>query len=125
MRALGNARERAIAAAQVAQETRGTNVQVLDLSALTQVFDYFVIATGTSRRQLHAMADEISQVLKKDLQDVRRGMEGYDEGRWIVIDFGDVVVHLFDSDAREYWDLEQLWSDARRIALPADGVAVQ
>ncbi|RLT15085.1 MAG: ribosome silencing factor [Planctomycetota bacterium] len=97
---------------------RGTNVHLLDLRGLTQLFDYFVIVTGTSRRQLHAISDEIASVLKKDMHDVRRGIEGYEDGRWIVLDYGDVVVHLFDADSRDYWDLEQLWSDARMVALP-------
>ncbi|NDC64099.1 MAG: ribosome silencing factor [Planctomycetia bacterium] len=119
------ARDRAIVAARVAGETRGTDVRVLDMRELTPVFDYFVVATGTSRRQLHAMADEISQVFKRELHDVRRGMEGYEEGRWIVLDYGDVVVHLFDAESREYFGIEQLWSDARRIAVPVDGAAAQ
>jgi len=113
------ARGRALAAARVAEETRGTDVRVLDLRGLTDVFDYFVLATGTSRRQLHAMADEIEQVMKKEMHDTRRGSEGYEEGRWIVLDYGDVVVHLFDAESREYWDLEQLWSGCKTVPLPA------
>ena len=114
-----SAHTRALAAARVAEETRGTNVQVLDLRGLTPVFDYFVVATGASRRQLHAMADEIELFMKKEMLDTRRGMEGYEEGRWIVLDYGDVVVHLFDAEAREYWDLEQLWSDSKPVPVPA------
>ena len=90
---------------------------------ITPVFDYFVIATGTSRRQIHAMADEIENVVKAALHDKRRGAEGYEEGRWIVLDYGDVVVHLFETESREYWDLEHLWSDARSVAPPAVGAA--
>ena len=85
------------------------------------MFDYFVIATGASRRQLHAMADEIEAVLKKEHHDRKRGAEGYEEGRWIVLDYGNVVVHLFDAEAREYWDLEHLWSDATRVPVPTAG----
>jgi len=109
---------RAITAARVAAETRGTDLVALDLRKLTPVFDYFVIATGTSRRQIHAMADEIELVLKQQFGDLKRGSEGYDEGRWIVLDYGDLVVHLLDAEAREFWDLEGLWSDARRVPLP-------
>jgi ribosome-associated protein len=109
---------RAITAARVAAETRGTNLVVLDLRKLTPVFDFFVIATGTSRRQIHAMADEIERVLKQQFGDVKRGGEGYEEGRWVVLDYGDVVVHLLDAEAREFWDLEGLWGDAVRIPLP-------
>jgi ribosome-associated protein len=114
-----SARDRALAAARVADETRGTNVHVLDLRDLTPVFDYFVVATGASRRQLHAMADEIEQVMKKEMHDTRLGMEGYEEGRWIVLDYGDVVVHLFDAESREYWALEELWSDSKPVPMPA------
>jgi ribosome-associated protein len=118
-----HARARALAAARVAGETRGTDVHVLDLRGLTDVFDYFVLATGTSRRQLHAMADEIEQIMKKEMHDTRRGSEGYEEGRWIVLDYGDVVVHLFDAESREYWDLEQLWSGCKMVPLPATASA--
>ena len=113
----------ALTAARVAAEARGTDVKILDLRAITPVFDYFVIATGTSRRQIHAMADEIEKVVKAELHDKRRGSEGYEEGRWIVVDYGDVVVHLFDAESREYWDLEHLWEDAKSVAPPAVGAA--
>lgn len=112
-------RVRAITAARVAAETRGSDLVVLDLRNITPVFDYFVIATGTSRRQIHAMADEIELVLKQQFGDLKRGSEGYEEGRWIVLDYGDLVVHLLDAEAREFWDLEGLWSDAKRVPLPA------
>ena len=109
----------AVTAARVAAETRGTDIAVLDLHGLTDVVDYFVIATGSSRRQMHAMADEIEKVVKEELHDRKLGGEGYTEGRWIVLDYGDVMVHLFDADARGYWDIEHLWSDAPRVAVPA------
>jgi ribosome-associated protein len=108
---------KALLAARVAAETRGSDLVLLDLRQLTPVFDFFVIATGTSRRQIHAMADEIESAISKEMHDAKRGGEGYDEGRWIVLDYGDVVVHLLDAEAREYWDLEGLWSDAARVPL--------
>ena len=114
-----SARRLALTAARVADETRGSDVRVLDLRGLTEVFDYFVVATGSSRRQLHAIADEIEKAVKAELHDRKRGGEGYEEGRWIVLDYGDVMVHLFDPEAREYWDLEQLWSGAKAVPLPA------
>ena len=113
------ARRLAMTAARVADETRGRDVRVLDLRGLTDMFDYFVVATGGSRRQLHAIADEIEKVVKAELHDRKRGGEGYEEGRWIVLDYGDVLVHLFDAEAREYWDIEHLWSGAKAVPLPA------
>ncbi|MFM9024288.1 MAG: ribosome silencing factor [Planctomycetaceae bacterium] len=119
------ARDLALAAARVAEETRGTDISVLDLRELTDVVDYFVVATGSSRRQMHAMADEIEKVVKHELRDRKRGGEGYEEGRWIVLDYGDVMVHLFDAESRGYWDLEHLWSDAKRVSVPAAGAAAR
>ena len=115
-----DARARALAAARAAEESRGKDVHVLDLRGITQLFDYFVVATGASRRQLHAMADEIELVMKKQMHDTRRGLEGYEEGRWIVLDYGDVVVHLFDAESRDYWDIEQLWSGCKSVPLPVE-----
>ncbi len=109
----------AIAIAKVIEETRGKDIRVLDLRSVTEVFDYFVIATGSSRRQMHAVSDEIERIVKANWGDEKRGIEGYNESRWIVLDYGDVVVQLFDSDSRDYWDLEHLWGDAKRVELPA------
>jgi ribosome-associated protein len=117
------ARHLALAAARIAEETRGTDVRILDLRGLTDVFDYFVVATGSSRRQLHAMADEIEKAVKHDLHDRKRGGEGYEEGRWIILDYGDVMVHLFDAEARDYWDLEHLWGDAKQVPGESAGAA--
>ncbi|NBP87193.1 MAG: ribosome silencing factor [Planctomycetia bacterium] len=103
--------------AKVIEETRGRDIRILDLRKVTEVFDYFVLATGSSRRQMHAVSDEIERVIKDDWGDLKRGIEGYDESHWIVLDYGDVVVHLFDAQARDYWDLEQLWSDAEHCRL--------
>ena len=110
----------AIAIAKVIEETRGKDIRVLDLRSVTEVFDYFVIATGSSRRQMHAVSDEIERIVKANWGDEKRGIEGYNESRWIVLDYGDVVVQLFDSDSRDYWDLEHLWGDAKRVELPAN-----
>ena len=109
--------ELALAAARTAAENRGQDITVLDTRSQTVMFDYFVIATGTSRRQLHAMSEWIDHKLEDDLGDHRQGIEGYSESRWIVLDYGDVVIHLFDPEAREYYDLENLWADAQRVDL--------
>ena len=70
------------------------------LRELTSIFDYFVLVTGTSRRQLHAMSEEIDRVLEDELGDQRLGIEGYEESRWILLDYGDVVIHLFEPETR-------------------------
>ncbi len=107
----------ALAAAQTAADNRGQDIKVLDVRELTPLFDYFVIATGTSRRQLHAMSEEIDHKLEDDLSDRRLGIEGYRESRWIVLDYGNIVVHLFDHESREFYDLENLWASAPHVDL--------
>jgi len=109
------ARQRALMAARTAEENRGRDIVVLDLRELTSLFDYFVLATGTSRRQLHAMSEEIDRVLEQDWGDRRLGIEGYQDSRWILLDYGDVVVHLFDAETRAYYALEELWARAKRV----------
>lgn len=107
----------ALAAARTAAENRGTDIKVLDMRQQTSWFDYFVIATGTSRRQLHAISEEIDRTLEVDLKDRRIGIEGYDESRWIVLDYGSVVIHLFDEETRQFYSLEELWADAVKVDL--------
>lgn len=99
----------------MAADNRGRDIVVLDMRELTAMFDYFVVATGTSRRQLHAISEEIDRTLEQDLGDRRLGIEGYQDSRWILLDYGDVVIHLFDPEARDYYAIEELWDHARRV----------
>ena len=108
----------ALAAARTAEDNRGENIVVLDMRGITPVFDYFVIVTGNSRRQLHAISEEIDHCLEDELGDRRMGIEGYNESRWILLDYGNVVIHLFDSETREYYALEQFWSSSPQVPLP-------
>ncbi len=110
----------ALLAARTADENRGRNIVILDMRELTSVFDFFVIASGNSVRQLHAVSDEIEMAVKKSLGDRKLGLEGYTEGGWVLIDYGDVVIHLFDEKARDYYGLEDLWSDARRVPFSSE-----
>jgi ribosome-associated protein len=112
---LASSLERALVAAQVAADNRGRDIVVLDMRELTTVFDYFVVATGASRRQLHAISEEIDETLEKTMGDRRLGIEGYELSRWILLDYGDVVVHLFDAETRKYYALEDLWAQAKRV----------
>src|SRR5262245_5268561 len=108
----------AMAAARTAADNRGEDIAVLDMKPLTSEFDYFVLVTGNSRRQLHAIGDEIDHTLEDDLGDERMGIEGYSESRWILLDYGSVVIHLFDSETRKFYALEDLWDTAEKVALP-------
>jgi ribosome-associated protein len=112
--------ERALAAARVADDNRGRDIVVLDLRKLTSMFDYFVVASGASRRQLHAISEEIDHALEDDMGDRRMGIEGYEDSRWILLDYGDVVIHLFDQETRVYYGLEDLWGQAGRVPWEAE-----
>jgi len=105
----------AIAAARSAEENRGQDVVVLDMRDQTAIFDYFVVATGTSQRQLRAMGDAIDDVLQKELGHTRMGTEGYKDSKWLLLDYGSVVVHLFDGPMREYYAIEDLWAGAKKV----------
>lgn len=117
-----NAAERslqlALAAARTAEDNRGQDIVVLDMREITPVFDYFVLITGNSRRQLHAISEEIDHCLEDELNDKRMGIEGYRESRWILLDYGTVVIHIFDEEMREYYALEDFWNQAQRVPLP-------
>jgi ribosome-associated protein len=104
--------ELALAAAREAEDNRGQEVLVLDMRDQTTAFDYFVIATGTSNRQLRAMSDAIDDVLQKQFGHRRLGLEGYQDSHWILLDYGSVIIHLFDATKRDYYRLEELWAGA-------------
>jgi len=106
----------ALAAAELALGRHCRDVIVLDLKGKSPATDYFVIATGTSDRQMRTVADEICETAKKQgLQ--RFGRAGYEQARWILLDFIDVVIHIFEEQYRDYYDLELLWGDATRLII--------
>ncbi len=106
----------ALSAAKVAAERHCSDIVVLDLSGKSPATDYFVIATGTSDRQMRTVADEICEAARK-VHFQRFGRAGYEQARWILLDFIDVVIHIFDSEYRDYYDLELLWGDAERLII--------
>ena len=106
------ARPFALAAAELAANTRCENVVLLDLRSRSPVTEFFVIATGSSPRQMRTVVDEIRDLGKKSGFAPWR-MDGYDSARWIVLDCVNVVIHVFDTDSRDFYDLELLWGIAR------------
>ena len=105
----------ALAAARSAAENRGQDIVLLDMREITPIFDYFLVVTGSSRRQLHALSEEIDHALEDELGDRRMGIEGYNESHWILLDYGTVVIHLFDQETRDYYALEDFWNAAARV----------
>ncbi|MHC4271168.1 MAG: ribosome silencing factor [Planctomycetota bacterium] len=108
------AKDFALEAAKLAKERHCQDVIVLDLQDISPATDYFVIATGTSDRQMRTVCDEISEAARNNNFE-RFGRAGYEQARWILLDFVDVVVHVFSTDYRNYYDLELLWGDAQRL----------
>ena len=109
-KALANARD----CARIGDDNRGKDILLLDLRKATSLVDFFVIVTANSRRQSHAIADEIDQEMKKR-GELKLGMEGSEEGRWVLIDYGDFVVHVLSIEARDFYALEEIWGDAERL----------
>jgi len=110
------ARPRAMLVAQAGLDKKAEDVIVLDVRGLTSYADYFVVMTADSERQAGAIADAVDERLDKEGA-TKVGVEGYESGRWILIDYGDVVAHVFNREARGFYDLEGLWADAPRFAV--------
>lgn len=108
------AKEFALRAARTAEIRHCSDILVLDLRGISPAADFFVIATGTSSRQMQTVSDEICQA-GRQLGFSRFGRAGYQRGRWILLDFIDVVVHIFDAEYREYYSLELLWGGAPKL----------
>ncbi len=111
---LPTAVERAALCARVAEDNQGQQVVVLDMRAITSLYDYFVLVNGASRRQIHTIAEEVDNAMRA-AGDRRQSIEGFEASRWVVQDYGDVVVHVFDPETRSYYALEELWADAPKV----------
>lgn len=94
------------------QAKKGEDIVVIDLRGISNVADYFVIATGSVDIHLKAIADELREKMKHDHGITPWHVEGYDALKWVLLDFVDIVVHIFDSETRDYFSLENLWKDA-------------
>ncbi len=100
-------------------EKQGEEVMILDLRGISDVCDFFVLASGTGDIHVKALARHLRDQLL-DVQEKPRGIEGMEDGRWALLDFFDVVVHIFKTDVREYFQLERLWGDARTLEIPPE-----
>jgi ribosome-associated protein len=107
-------------AVRCAADKKATEMVILDLRQIASFAEYFVIASGANQRQVQAIGDEIEEQLKKQLATRPVRIEGYNSAEWLLMDYGDFIVHIFNKEAREFYDLERLWRDAGRVALPED-----
>jgi ribosome-associated protein len=109
--------ELAVLAAEAIDDKKGIDIAGIDVAELLQITEVFVIATGTSRRQVQTLAEAVRERLRDDAELRPLRSEGEEEGEWVLLDFGSVVVHLFQPDQRAFYDLERLWADAPRVPL--------
>jgi ribosome-associated protein len=122
MTATDHAIELVQAAARAASDKQGEHILAFDVSEQLAITDAFVLASATNDRQVKAIVDEVEKRLREhDAKPIRR--EGHREGRWVLLDYGDVVVHVQHEEEREFYALERLWRDCPAIPLPADVTA--
>ena len=103
-----------------ASEKQAFGLVALDLREIASFTEFFIIASGANQRQVQAICDEIQEQLKKQMNSKAVRVEGYNAAEWVLLDYGDFIVHIFDKDAREMYDLTRLWGDAKRVALPSN-----
>ena len=103
-----------------ASEKKAFDITAIDLREIASFTEFFIIVSGANQRQVQAVSDEINEQLKKQLNSRVIRIEGYSSGEWVLLDFGDFIVHIFEQKAREFYDLERLWRDARKVELPKE-----
>lgn len=113
-------REHALIAAKAADRKKGEDIVIQDVSELLKVTDWFVIVTAMNRPQAEAIVDEVERTLRTEAGIKPVGREGMETGEWILLDYGDIVVHVFKPEIRDFYRLETLWGDAPVLVLPAE-----
>lgn len=110
------AKEMVKAAIAALEDKKGDNIRIIDISEVSVIADYFIIASGTNQKQVQAMADNVEESLGKEGLSCRQ-IEGYQNANWILMDYQDIIVHLFSQEDRLFYDLERIWRDGKFIEL--------
>ncbi len=105
----------ALMAVDALEDRKGDNVRIIDISEISTLADYFIIAGGSNINQVQAMADSVQEKLGRE-GFLTKNVEGYEAGNWILLDFGDIIVHVFDNENRLFYDLERIWRDGKNIS---------
>ena len=121
---LKQSKEMAQKAFHALEDKKAKDIRILDISTVSVLADYFLIASGTNRNQVQAMVDHIEEELHKAGFDPRQ-VEGYQTANWILLDYGDIIIHVFDEENRLFYDLERIWRDGKQIEVQdlADGAS--
>lgn len=107
-------REIALAAIEALEDKKGEDIRIIDISEVSILADYFIIASGNNRNQVQALCDNVEEKLGK-MGVVQKQIEGYDNGNWILVDYRDIVIHIFDKENRLFYNLERIWRDGKFI----------
>ena len=110
-------KELALIAAKALDEKKGKEISAIEITEITTLADYFVIASGTSNTQINALCDAVEKALKEQAGEAPLHREGHRDGTWVLLDYGCLAVHVFSPEAREFYDLERLWSDGKTVDL--------
>ena len=99
---------------QALDDKKGEDIQVIDISQVSVLADYFIIANGNSESQVRALVDNVEEELSKAGYEMKQ-REGYGPGNWVLMDFGEIIVHVFDKENRLFYDLERIWRDGKHV----------
>ena len=113
---MNESKKMALLAVEALEDKKAEDITIIDISEVSVLADYFIIADGNNKNQVQAMVDNVQEELFKAGYEMKQ-MEGYREGNWILLDFGDIIIHIFDKENRLFYDLERIWSDGRKIDL--------
>ena len=107
-------KEMAKLAIQALEDKKAEDIKVIDISEVSVIADYFIIANGTNRSQIQAMSDNVEEILGRAGYPLKQ-IEGYQNANWVLLDFNDVIIHIFDKENRLFYDLERIWRDGKLI----------
>jgi len=110
--------EKLMLAVEAAASRKALQMTAIDIRKVASFAEFFLVCSGSSTRQVQAIADEVMDRLKKDRNSRPLHTEGYEAGNWVLLDYGDLIVHIFTEEARDFYQLERLWRDADRVELP-------
>lgn len=111
---LDQVKEMAAKAIEALEEKKAEDIRVIDISGVSVIADYFIIANGNNRNQIQALSDAVEEALGKAGYPMKQ-IEGYNTANWVLLDFGDIMVHIFDKENRLFYDLERIWHDGKQI----------
>ena len=103
-------------AVQALEDKKGEDIKVIDITGVSVLADYFIIASGTNKNQVQALVDNVDETLGRAGNEAKQ-MEGYATANWVLLDYSDIIVHVFDSENRLFYDLERIWRDGKTISL--------